>query len=75
MNRDIILAIDNGTQSVRALLFDLQGNLLDKAKVEIQPYFSHQLGWAEEEPTYFWEKVCEACQVLWSKTGVSLTHI
>ena len=27
-----LLAIDNGTQSVRALLFDLQGNLLGKGK-------------------------------------------
>ncbi len=26
-----ILAIDNGTQSVRALLFDLQGKLVDKS--------------------------------------------
>ncbi len=75
MNRDIILAIDNGTQSVRALLFDLQGNLLDKAKVEIQPYFSHQPGWAEQEPTYFWEKVCEACQMLWRETAVSKAAI
>ena len=30
-----ILAIDNGTQSVRALLFDLDGHLLDKAQVAI----------------------------------------
>ena len=27
-NKRYLLAIDNGTQSVRALLFDLQGNLL-----------------------------------------------
>ena len=33
MTRDIILAIDNGTQSVRALLFDLRGNLLAKSRV------------------------------------------
>lgn len=71
MNRDIILAIDNGTQSVRALLFDLQGNLLDKAKREIQPYFSHRPGWAEQEPTYFWEKVCEVCRMLWANSAVS----
>ena len=32
MTRDIILAIDNGTQSVRALLFDLRGNLLAKSR-------------------------------------------
>ena len=35
MTRDIILAIDNGTQSVRALLFDLRGNLLAKSACSI----------------------------------------
>ncbi len=33
MAPDHILALDNGTQSVRALLFDLQGNLLAKERV------------------------------------------
>ncbi|MCA9928594.1 MAG: carbohydrate kinase, partial [Anaerolineales bacterium] len=75
MNRDTILSIDNGTQSVRALLFDLEGNLLDKAKIDIEPYFSHQPGWAEQEPTYFWEKLCAACQTLWAKTAVSKDRI
>ena len=32
-----LLSIDNGTQSVRALLFDTQGNLLAKGKVELDP--------------------------------------
>ena len=35
MQKTYLLAIDNGTQSVRALLFDLQGNLVDKAQVAI----------------------------------------
>ena len=35
-----LLAIDNGTQSVRALLFDVQGNLAAKSQVFLQPYFS-----------------------------------
>ena len=38
----LILAIDNGTQSVRALLFDTSGNLVGKGKQEIEPYFSRQ---------------------------------
>ncbi len=40
MTRDIILAIDNGTQSVRALLFDLRGNLLTKSRLLAEPYRS-----------------------------------
>jgi sugar (pentulose or hexulose) kinase len=70
LNRDHILAIDNGTQSVRALLFDLRGNLVAKARVPLEPYFSVQPGWAEQRPEYWWACVCQACQELWAKTTV-----
>jgi sugar (pentulose or hexulose) kinase len=62
--KDLILAIDNGTQSVRTLLFDLQGNLLAKARIPIEPYFSSAPGLAEQHPQVFWEAVCQACRKL-----------
>lgn len=65
----LILAIDNGTQSIRALLFDAGGNLLGKGKQEIEPYFSEQPGWAEQHPEYFWENLALACQQLWRSTS------
>ncbi|WP_449286963.1 FGGY-family carbohydrate kinase [Marinobacter sp. PE14] len=67
----LILAIDNGTQSVRALLFDTRGNLVGKGKQEIEPYFSREPGWAEQHPDYFWEQLGEACQLLWSSTDAT----
>jgi sugar (pentulose or hexulose) kinase len=70
MSKDLLLAIDNGTQSVRALLFDLRGNLLEKIRVPIKPYVSPQPGWAEQEPEYFWKKLCQACHELWDKTAI-----
>jgi sugar (pentulose or hexulose) kinase len=70
MAADHILAIDNGTQSVRALLFDLQGELVARSRVEIEPYFSRQPSWAEQDPGYFWDALCQACQGLWAKTQV-----
>ncbi len=73
MSKDLILAIDNGTQSVRALVFDLNGNLLAKSRVALTPYFSEQPGWAEQQPDYFWEALCLACQQLWaSEKGAAL---
>ncbi len=69
-SKDHILAIDMGTQSVRALLFDLKGNLVCKAQVHIEPYFSAEPGWAEQKPEYFWENLCAACQRLWDATDV-----
>ncbi|MGQ9490515.1 MAG: FGGY-family carbohydrate kinase [Anaerolineae bacterium] len=65
MNKDLILAIDSGTQSVRALVFDLQGNLLAKARVPVTPYVSPQPGWAENDPDMYWDALCQACQSLW----------
>ena len=42
------LAIDNGTQSVRALIFDQFGTEIAKARVPIEPYFSTQASFAEQ---------------------------
>jgi len=70
-----ILAIDNGTQSVRALIFDLQGNLLAKNRIPIQAYYSKKPGWAEQDPNVFWNAICQACQGLWELEGVDKKNI
>ncbi|NLW71405.1 MAG: carbohydrate kinase [Chloroflexi bacterium] len=70
MTKDLLLAIDNGTQSVRALLFDASGSLLAKHRVPIEPYFSTEPGYAEQHPEVFWKAVCEACQGLWQMPNV-----
>ena len=68
VSRDLILAIDNGTQSLRALLFDPRGNLLAKARVPLEPpYLSEQPGWAEQHPEIYWAALCQACQLLWQE--------
>ena len=65
-----VVAIDNGTQSVRALLFDFKGNLIAKGKQDIKPYFSEQPGWAEQHADYYWESLGQACQQLWAALPV-----
>jgi sugar (pentulose or hexulose) kinase len=62
-----LLAIDNGTQSVRALIFDPRGNLLYKSRVAIEPYYSTAPGLAEQDPEVFWKAVCQACRGLWAQ--------
>ena len=62
-----LLALDNGTQSVRALVFDPRGNLLAKQRVPLEPYYSTAPGLAEQAPEVFWKAVCEACQGLWAQ--------
>ncbi len=75
MPQNYILALDNGTQSVRALLFDLEGNLVHKARVPIIPYVSPRAGWAEQDPEYFWQSLCQACQNLWKDCPIPKSAI
>ena len=70
-----LLAIDNGTQSVRALLFDLQGELVGKSRVELNPYFSPNPGWAEQDPDYYWQAVGRVCRELWRETEIPASAV
>jgi sugar (pentulose or hexulose) kinase len=65
--KDLLLAIDNGTQSVRALLFDVQGNLVARSREQIDDYVTAQPGWHEYDARAFWSKVCAACRRLWGE--------
>jgi len=59
-----LLAIDCGTQSLRALLFSQKGELLERVQVEYEPYFSRHPGWAEQDPELYWNSLAQACQKL-----------
>jgi len=79
-NKDLLLSIDNGTQSLKALIFDLKGELIAKKQVVFEPYYSENPGWAEQDPDVFWQSLCQACQGVWRQgnykeriAGVSIT--
>lgn len=69
-NNELILSIDVGTQSIRAVIIDLNGNIVDIEKTDIEAYYSTQPGWAEQDPLYFWKKLSETCKKLFSETEV-----
>jgi len=64
LKEKVILAIDCGTQSLRALLFSPTGDLLAKAQEMYAPYVSLQPGWAEQDPEIYWSALCKACSRL-----------
>ncbi|HEY7970246.1 MAG TPA: FGGY-family carbohydrate kinase [Candidatus Limnocylindrales bacterium] len=66
MTADHLLALDVGTQSVRALVFDPRGNLVARTKIPIEPYVSPQPGWAEQDPDLYWRAIGQACTALWA---------
>ena len=49
-----ILALDQGTTSSRAILFNAQGNALHTAQLEFEQIFP-QLGWVEHDPLEIWQ--------------------
>lgn len=68
MNKETLLAIDVGTQSVRALAFDPRGQVIDLVRVVYPtPYQSPRPGWAEQEPGLYWRSLAEACRRLWAR--------
>lgn len=65
-----LLALDVGTQSARACVFDAQGHLLARRQVAIEPYVAPQPGWAEQDPEVYWDALAQACRGLWSATDI-----
>jgi sugar (pentulose or hexulose) kinase len=72
---ECIFTIDAGTQSIRAALIDLKGNILEILKTEINPYFSNHPGWAEQEPEYYWKTLKTTCKKLLSTSQYSKESI
>jgi glycerol kinase len=57
----LILAIDQGTTSSRAIVFDLEGNRLATGQREFTQYFPDQ-GWVEHDPEEIWSSTLAVCQ-------------
>ncbi len=64
---ETILTIDAGTQSIRAAIIDLQGTILHIVKTPVEPYFSTEPGWAEQDPQYYWSNLTKTCKKLMQK--------
>ncbi len=62
--KDLILSVDCGTQSTRAMLFDKKGNLVAKSKVAFKPYFTTEKGRCEQHPEFYYEQLCKATNEL-----------
>ena len=74
-NGELILAIDAGTQSIRAALVDPSGQIRHLVKTPIDPYFSEHPGWAEQQPAYYWQTLCETCRRLFDSADYNKDNI
>ena len=69
-----ILAIDQGTTSTRAILFDDQMQVAGTAQQEFEQHFP-QAGWVEHNPEDLWNTTVDTCQQVMAKVGVTAADI
>lgn len=53
MEKRYVMALDQGTTSSRAILFDQEGKIIRIAQKEISQYYP-QIGWVEHDPMEIW---------------------
>ena len=71
-----VLAIDVGTQSVRAIIFDEAGSVVARAQVVLAPPFtSPEPGWAELDAETYWTALVSAVTQLWRESGVDPSRV
>lgn len=69
-----VLAIDQGTTSSRAILFDSQCRIKGIAQQEFAQHFPHS-GWVEHEPEDLWATTVATCRKVMSDNGVAAAGI
>ena len=69
-----ILAIDQGTTSSRAILFDEDGQPRQIAQHEFQQFYPGD-GWVEHDPVEIWETTHRACLEVLKQEGISAREL
>ncbi len=69
-----ILAIDQGTTSSRALIFDSQGNRLSVGQQEFTQYFPDN-GWVEHDAMEIWHSTIASCRTALETASITADQI
>ncbi|MEO1019073.1 MAG: glycerol kinase GlpK [Pseudomonadota bacterium] len=74
MAREHILAIDQGTTSSRAIVFDAAGKIRATAQRELQQFFPES-GWVEHDPEHIWADTVAVCRDALREAGLGAGEI
>lgn len=69
-----LLALDQGTTSSRAVLFDTHGRIVSMAQKDFKQYYP-QPGWVEHDPSELWGTQLGVALEVLEKTGVSPSEV
>lgn len=76
MNKNCVIAIDYGTQSVRVSIINTDGEFLAFEQEKYSnPYFSVKPGYCEQDPNYYYENMCRASRRLVKNNPSLLKHV
>jgi glycerol kinase len=73
-NQKYILALDQGTTSSRAIVFDHESNVISVAQREFTQIFP-EAGWVEHDPDEIWKSQSETAVAAIAKAGLSSSDI
>lgn len=65
---DLILSIDQGTTSSRAIIFNTRGEMVTTEQQEFEQFFPHS-GWVEHDPEEIWSTTRAVCQKALTQVG------
>ncbi|MCB2134437.1 MAG: glycerol kinase GlpK, partial [Rhodobacteraceae bacterium] len=69
-----VLAIDQGTTSSRAIIFDAEMRIVAVAQEEFQQHFPKS-GWVEHDPNDIWETVLRTARTALGKAGLTAASL
>ena len=69
-----ILALDQGTTSSRAIVFDANGQPVASAQRELTQYFP-QPGWVEHDPDEIWQSQLTCAYEALSRAGIAIADL
>ena len=69
-----ILALDQGTTSSRAILFDREQNILGVSQKEFTQFYPHE-GWVEHDPMEIWSSQYAVMMEVVAQSGVDPREI
>jgi len=69
-----VLAIDQGTTSSRAIVFNDDFEIVSSAQQEFQQFFP-QSGWVEHDPEEIWQSTVDTCRKALDKAGLTAGDI
>lgn len=69
-----LLGIDLGTSGTKTVLFDFIGNTICSKTIEY-PLYQPANGWAEQDPSDWWNATCNGIKYVLTKGGISASEI